>query len=203
MNLLSITLVSLNAQRGITLVVALVMLLVMTTAGVTIITGATLQERIAGNQRQQIVARFNAEKALLQAENDLDTNYHQGDFMPSDELAEDFASESHLYARQALVGGGSVDPLDAAFVRTEAANWTGDNSESISEDDEVVARYIIEYMGDLRPEAEDTEQIFSFDASEGVGASDRKVFRITAIGYGEDNNVVSILESYFFEAGQG
>jgi Tfp pilus assembly protein PilX len=60
-----------QTQQGVILVVSLIMLLAMTVIGVTLITGSTLQERLAGSSRQFTIARMNAEGALREAEETL------------------------------------------------------------------------------------------------------------------------------------
>ena len=188
-------------QRGVILIVALVMLLVMTVAGVTTMTGATLQERIAGNQRQRLVARINADRALKVAEAYLDSlsvsrsiNIAQAS---ADFSGEGAVDSDGLYNSVAFLGGGIVRPL--TMNRIDEDEWTADNSIAVPDESNVISRYVIEYLGGFDPlgfggieDANDPD----------AGASERKVFRITAIGYGANANVVSVLESYYMEASQ-
>jgi type IV pilus assembly protein PilX len=83
------------AQQGVILIVALVMLLVMTSLGVTTMSGSILQERIANNSRQQFVARSNAEAAMRSAESFLDNlSGGSGSDMQYNDFVLSFADDS-------------------------------------------------------------------------------------------------------------
>lgn len=56
-------------EKGSVLLISLVLLLIMTTAGVTVINSSSLEEKITGNYRDQQVAFHIAEATLLEAEN--------------------------------------------------------------------------------------------------------------------------------------
>ncbi len=182
-----------SLQKVITLIVALVMLLVMTTAGITIISGSTLQERIAGNQRHKVLSRLNADAALLAAENFLDA-LHPNSAFSTQELVTQFAGNDGLYTSVTLVGGAVLDPAPAGL-RDGTVAWTVDNSEPDSASDQ---RYIIEYMGTL----DDSGYGGATMLNEQSLDSSRKVFRITAWGSSNDNNIESIVEAYYLEASQ-
>jgi type IV pilus assembly protein PilX len=199
--------VSYHSQRGVILIVALVMLLVMTVAGVTTMTGATLQERIAGNQRQKAVSRINADEALRAAEAYLDS-LHGARSMNEGQLLADFSGASAvdadgLYMEKPFSNGGVIRQIN--FDRIDGA-WTANNSTAVPEEASASARYVIEYLGGFDAENFGLEDDLSGDSLEGLqggkGAADRKVFRITAIGFGNNTNVESVLESYYLEAAQ-
>ena len=182
-------------QQGVILIVALIMLLVMTVAGVTTMSGATLQERIAGNQRQRAVSRINADRALRAAEAYLNT-LHGDTSMSTSSIKTDFFGEGTadadgLYVAEAITGGGITKPL--TLDRLDASAWTVDNSIAVPNEANVNSRYVIEYLGSFDE--------FGF-GSGNLNLSLRKVFRITSIGYGDNTNVVSILESRYLEASQ-
>ncbi len=61
----------LNRQRGMTLMVSLVFLIILTMLGVTAVSDNSLQERMAGNTRQRDLAFQAAEAALRYAESTL------------------------------------------------------------------------------------------------------------------------------------
>lgn len=198
-----------SVERGVILIVALVMLLVMTVAGVTTMTGATLQERIAGNQRQRLVARINADRALkvaeaylsgLSATSYIDTAQARTDFSGLGSVDDD-----GLYTTQAFEGESTVKPL--TFERIDEDAWNAGNSIAVPNEDNVTSRYVIEYLGGFDPSGYSRGQndLSGDDAEKGQARGDnsisaRKVFRITAIGYGANTNVVSVLESYYMEA---
>ena len=60
-------------ERGAILVVALMFLVLLTIIGVSSMSGTTLEEKMAGNQREQNIAFQAAESALRDAEIDLET----------------------------------------------------------------------------------------------------------------------------------
>jgi len=62
---------SLNTQRGVALIVALMFLIVLTLLGLATMRGTTLEERMAGGARDYNLALQAAEAALRDAENDL------------------------------------------------------------------------------------------------------------------------------------
>ena len=187
-----------NKQQGVVLVVALVMLLIMTVAGVTTMTGATLQERIAGNQRQQLVARTNVDLVLRQAEAFLEGLHGGNGRFNTVQLANAFAANNDgLYTEINL--GGIVQQL--GFDRVVDTGWNDNNSVRVPvAPGPLVGRYIIQYIG---------SGVFTDLPGDGYGdgnnyenppaADKRKVFRITVMGVGNDANVISIVESYFFE----
>jgi len=60
-----------NTQRGVALLVALMFLIVLTLLGLAVMRGTTLEEKMAGGNRDYNVALQAAEAALRDAENDL------------------------------------------------------------------------------------------------------------------------------------
>lgn len=198
-----------SKQKGVVLVVALVMLLIMTVAGVTTMTSATLQERIAGNQRQQMIARGNADRVLKQAEVVLD-NLHTGVAFGDDLGAVFAATDDGMYFSVSF-GAGVAQPLDNNFDRQDLDDWNSpanvNASVLVTDNDVTIGRYIIEYIGAANFEAEDygLNGYDNSDAGSGSNnnsdvSSDRKVFRITAMGVGNNANVATILQSHYLEA---
>jgi type IV pilus assembly protein PilX len=195
----------LKRQQGVVLIVALVMLLIMTVAGITTMSGATLQERIAGNQRQQIIARANGGHALRQAEFDLNALSNNGSFVPVQLDANFAAVNDGLYSTEPIDGAGAAQPI--AFDRSNDTLWNGVNSVPVLDaGGNLVGRYVIEYLGLSGFTA--TSQGLGLggggsyddpvrDGEEGGGG--RKVFRITALGIANDNNITTIIGSFFFE----
>ena len=99
-------------QRGVVLVVSLIVLVVMTGVGITMMSGATLQERMASNNRELTKARLAAESALRQAE----ARLNQEAFAPTDEteLADFFADPKNpgFFAEQPINRGPSLPAYD-------------------------------------------------------------------------------------------
>lgn len=187
------TLITYRQEQGVILIVALIMLLIMTVTGVTTMTGSTLQEKIASNQRQQLVARINADQGLKAAETYLDS-LHPGSFINTTLLQSEFSTTNGLYTEVAPLNGVTATPLN--FDRVDDNSWTDLNSISVIDGESTVARYVIEYMGSFYE-----SNTHSQDLND-PSLDQRKVFRITAIGFGNNANVFSVLESYYFEASQ-
>ena len=202
-------------QKGVVLVVALIMLVVMTGVGVTMMTGSTLQERMAGNSRQLSVARINAESALRQAEQviaGLDTDVYENLKLEFDNDPGRYNSLPGSYNPTSGVAGPS--PLNnnalAAIDTTVSSVWseTDTNGDPVlvsipalaSSQATQAPRYIIEFIGDAAFRDEEIDVDVSDGASSGGDIS--FAFRVTAIGYGRDENVSAILQS-IYTTGQG
>lgn len=95
-------------QRGLVLVVSLIFLLLMTLVGITSIRTSTLEEKMAGNTRDQNLAFMAAETALREAETALEA----------------FAT---ITAFGAGTGNGLYDTSNDA-VYTASGTWTGTDS---------------------------------------------------------------------------
>jgi type IV pilus assembly protein PilX len=189
---------AISSQRGVILIVALVMLLVMTLMGITTLSGATLQERMSGNSRQQMVARINAEGALragqafLNGLGGVDGIVRASDFeglflTPNDEL----------YMGLSITDIVAPDPH--AFDITDPVDWaTGTNSLIAGPAMNNAAnqpRYIIEYIGRY---VEGSDAITTLGTGD-VGTNNQQpfIFRIIGIGWGQNQNVFSVLQATY------
>jgi len=214
---------SVNNQNGAVLIVALIMLLVMTIAGITTMSGATLQERMAGNARQKAIAKINAEAALRSAENYLGNlnlltatdvtnalNNVMTDATNTNVAIDDNLRGTGGYKLLPIDSDDAIRPIDVNnFDVNDGESWQRQgnrNTVSFAPGDIAIPaatrganspRYIIEYIGRyLEGDARGD------DAVE-VGTGRRKpestafAFRITSIGWGQDANVYSILQSVF------
>lgn len=68
-----------RSQRGISLVIALMFLIVLTVLGLVAVRSSTVQERMAGNDRDRAIAFEAAEAALRDAERDVRANLTAAD----------------------------------------------------------------------------------------------------------------------------
>jgi type IV pilus assembly protein PilX len=173
------------SQRGAILIVSLLLLLVMTLIGVTAVSTTTLQEKMAGNNRQRQLAFQAASAALRDAETWLTTNITT---LPQFETTFN-GTPAELYWLRAPKPPSPVRPV--AMDIYDGSVWAVGNSQQIAN---AVAsggqnppRYIIEYMGrsgeaPLDYTDPDTRQY---------------AFRITAIGWGTDNTTTYIAQSTF------
>ena len=167
-------------QQGIVLFISLVLLLVLTIAGVSAVQTTTLEERMARNSHDSLIAFQAAEAALRQAENWMDAN---------------------------VVGTAVFDPAGAAGMWTAAEfgeddRWTDDAVWSSGQtvavpvnmpDVAAQPRYLIEWLATVQ-RSENSVMIQSSYSS----LFDRiEVFRITARGVGGSANSQVFLQSTY------
>ncbi|MGH1440960.1 MAG: pilus assembly PilX family protein [Cellvibrionaceae bacterium] len=184
-------------QQGVVIIIALVMLLVMTAVGVTLMSGATLQERMAGSSRQLSIARINAEAALRQAETVMDNmNIRTREDVS---LQFDGPGDGRYVGVRDLGERSGFDELDIDL--SEPESWTSTNSvaAAATATSATLPRYAIEYIGRLSIRGSSQ----GIDISKGAPDkpnTDPFVFRITAIGYGADDNLTAVLQSIYSTA---
>ncbi len=160
-----------QSQRGITLIICMIVLLVLTFMGLASIQDTTLEERMAGNLRNSNLAFQAAESALRNAE----------DRIAGMVLMPDFDG-STLGLYPAL----SVDSANWSY-----ANWLASGAAYSGPAIPGLAappRYYIEEMS--TSEAEGTLQTGSVIEVTGM-------FRITAMGVGGSDTAVAVLQVYY------
>ena len=160
-------------QRGATLMISLMLLLVMTLIGVTAMGSANLEEKMAGNDRDLNLAFEAAEAGLRQAE-----NY----------LTNDIASTA------AFSGANTgLYPQDSSPDITTATTWVNSiNYSGTISGVKTSPKYIIEIMGDV---GNDDVNISGYGESSGSGVI--TTFRITSRGTGGTDKAVAMLQSYY------
>ena len=177
-------------QQGITLIVALILLLIMSLIGISTMSSSNMQKNIAGNQQRKAIARLNAESALRQAENFLEINYKK----PSEqEILLDFSAPNYPYLYV------SQNDSDALANLAQSATWSNMGRSIANSNGNSKAKYVIEYIGRM-------ETTLSGQADIGVEQKDTVtqnpfVFRVTAIGYAS-NDISAVLQSTY-ATGQG
>jgi type IV pilus assembly protein PilX len=173
------------SQRGAILIVSLLMLLVMTLIGVTAVSTTTLQEKMAGNNRQRQLAFQAASSALRGAETWLETNITTVAAFETTFSG----TPDELYWLRAPKPPSPVRAV--AMDIYDSSVWAVGNSQQaanpVASGGQNPPRYIIEYMGrsgeaPLDYTDPDTRQY---------------AFRITAIGWGTDNTTTYIAQSTF------
>lgn len=165
-------------QRGSALVVSLIVLLILTIIGITSVGTSTLEEKMAGNSRDQNLAFQSAEVALRDAE----------------QFLTGIASTAGFTGNGLYATGTAPDVL-------ASTTWTtnGTASIAVSNANSVATattqpRYIIEYIGASTPTS-NKELNGGYGDSSGQGTV--SYFRITARGTGgTDNSAVLIQEEY-------
>jgi len=184
-------------ESGATLVIALIILLVMSVIGVANMQNSTMQERMAANARQKTVARYAAESALGAAEavlrgirspEAIDARFNGGGYYS-------------LVARpfNAAVPLSSSLSNGAQFISVKDSTWNNITSVEVNYDTSIVARkprYIVEYIG--RDMTEGGNKVVTvMDVDNDGGDTKPYLYRITAIGWGKDPNIYSVLEGTF------
>lgn len=162
--------VSMTAQRGAALIVALVMLLAMTLLGVTAVRNTTLQERMAGNLRDSNLSFQAAERALREGE----------EFLRNPTIPP-FTGANGLLAMQDDAGQGS---FWSSFDWTTNGRTAPDLDEHLAGD----PLYVIEELPPV-PIAGGSER---FAPLPDVG-----YFRVTARGVGGTADAVTILQTTY------
>lgn len=185
-------------QRGVVLVVALVVLLVMTGIGVTIMSGSTLQERMAGNSRQLSVARSNAEAAIRAAERYLvGLNIKAwSDFYTPFSGNNDGLFLSVIDQNSGIgMPGQQLVTLDL----NEPTNWDvsglGAVTVTAMSSGAKPPKYVIDYIGRMEGMALKSPSV-DIENKDKLSISPY-AFRITAIGYGQSEKITSVLHSIY------
>lgn len=183
--------ISLSRQKGAALVVGLIILLVLTVIGVNSMGSLVLEERMASNTRQSMMAAQQAEIALRAGEAWIAANVSS-----SASIAQFSSGSAELYSQK--------EPIRAPFDVFDESLWAGASSSAvdisgIDPDDagpkaNLVGqnpRYIIEYLGRAGK--------FHGDLNPTAASPDTRdyVFRITAIGWGEDVNAKYLVQSTY------
>ncbi len=158
---------TLGNERGAVLVVGLMLLVVLTLLGVVAMQGTTLQERMAGNMREQEQAFQSAEAALRAGET----------FLRTEAILPSFSGVNGLYPQ----------PDPAVPLWSQQATWGGDGSRPYTGPTAAgaaPARFIIEQL----PYEAD-----SLAADEELTSGG--MYRVTARGTGGLGRAVVVLES--------
>lgn len=177
----------LRRQRGIVLVVALIMLLLMTMAGLASMRGTTLEERMAGNWRDQNLAFQGAEAALRHGENTLaplvEPPVHHT--WPACTEGETCLVFVHAADADGPVRGGILSALEAERAQWFALSRTYPGELGLA----AAPSHLIEHRAH-----EPDHLVTGFGPSHETG---RDLYRITAHGRGQTPAAESILQSIY------
>jgi len=161
-----------NKQTGVVLVVSLIMLLLLTLIGVTGTQVTTLEEKMAGNSRDQNVAFQAAEATLIEAENFiLLPSTNTATFTGSGGLLGQMNAEPNYFSANTWISANS------AATTGFGGNFVNNNGTNIAD-----PRYII-------------KRIAFIPASGGVSA--RSIFKITARAQGLNPGTQVVLQEIF------
>jgi len=165
-------------QHGAALIVSLIVLLLMTIIGINSIKTTTLEERMAGNLRDQNLSFQSAEAAIVEGEN--------------------FLENTVLIVTDSTAGLHDVGDAPDVF---DSGTWSDDSlsvSATIELNDEQSARYYIEKIGDV---SSSKGKSLTFDpAGSKTNSSAVTGYKVVAIGRGPSGLSQTILASYYGKA---
>lgn len=169
------TIIQHKQQRGVVLIISLIILLLMTIIGISSIKMTTLEERMAGNLRDQNLSFQSAEAALVEGEN--------------------FLENTVLIITDSTAGLHDIGDAPDVF---NPLTWI-DNAKSIAANTNINgeqnARYYIEKIG---PVSKSAGKNLTFDpGGGGIDSSDITGYKVVAIGRGPSGQSQSILVSYY------
>jgi type IV pilus assembly protein PilX len=171
---------SLRKQTGVALFISLVMLLVLTIIGVSAVQTTSLEERMARNSRDRLMAFQAAESALRDAEAFLETIVTTAPFTDV-----------------GTAGLWTIAPFATTARWMQPNIWTGAGSVVAANAIQGVMtapRFLIEHAATLVRE----ENAYQLDDPYTGSASDRiEIFRITARGVGGTQNARVLLQSTY------
>lgn len=164
-------------QTGAVLFVGLMMLLIMSLIAVTSMQGSTLEERMAGNTRDSLVALQTAEAALKAAETFLDTSVINS-------AAFDSNGNDGLY-------DNSNDELwkTLAWNAGDSRSHAGFNPDNVGS----APRYVIQHISETTVAPNLVVQNYR----ENQATQTVQLYRITARGTGGSDNTEVILQSIY------
>jgi type IV pilus assembly protein PilX len=169
-----------SRQNGVALFISLVLLLVLTIAGVSAVQTTTLEERMARNSHDAMMAFQSAESALRQAETWMEAN----------------VNSTAIFNDAGTNGLWTAAEFDEDDRWTNAGVWSGAASVQVPVSVPDVAeqpRYIIEWLATV----ERTEGAAMLNSSY-QSVSDRiEIFRVTARGVGGSANSQVVLQSTY------
>lgn len=181
-------------QRGATLIVALVILLVMSLVGLASMSSSTLQSRMAFNKKQKMLSLLAAESILKAGE-----KYIADEIVGSSTLSRFNGSDGLFAAAKQRDIPLPIKFADLNFSNSDyfySGNWSNANSVEVTSLDSSVSvkkgRYFIEFMG-----SEQKDQFKVTDPAVQKPEQAAYLFRVVAIAWGQDPNIYSVLQSTF------
>lgn len=175
-----------NRQKGMVLILVLSLLLALTILGVSSMSTSTLETRMANNFQDRNAAFQAAEAALREGERLVETSNYDGsqfDNQCTNGLCECVKLTCNYDADSTL----TFWEQDTVW-NTSTKHMT---YQTISLDELASpAKYIIEHMGNVCPES---------NPSCVVAATDPRMFRITAVGYGTTAAAKVMLQSTYLK----
>lgn len=170
------------SQRGVALFISLVLLLVLTIAGVSAVQTTSLEERMARNTHDTLLAFQSAESALREAERWITAN----------------VNSTAQFTDAGNNGLWTAMPYDEADQRWEEDIWADGSAQSIQAASAVAGvatqpRFIIEWVATVQRD----ENPNLLGSSYGAVFDRIEIFRITSRGVGGTANARVMLQGTF------
>jgi type IV pilus assembly protein PilX len=172
-------------QKGVVLVLGMLILFVLTLIGLTGMRMTTFEEKMAGNVKDKNTAFQAAEAALMAAESNIETNIiTTGNFDTdgTDGLYDDSNEEIwNLVDWEGTDSGNDNEVITySAFGSTYNVNTS--------------PKYVVEHYASV---VEEVDALNLDNYGSGTGAGQTEMFRITARGTGQNDNARVILQETF------
>lgn len=178
-------------QKGATLIVALVILLLITILGAATIRTATVEERMASSARNKDIALQAAEAALVTAEGVVEALTSTSNFNANctNGLCTPLlsATNGERWENASLCSNKGI--WDCGSVALATSIFTASDSIYAAP-----PRYFIELLTDFEPTG-DNMNMYNYGSE--ITNTDITVFRITAIGYGGSTDAKVLLQSTY------
>lgn len=176
----------LSTQKGAALAVSLIMLLVLTMVGLTGMQTTSLEEKMAGNNRDYNLAFQAAEVGLRQAETYVEALATTTDF-------------ENGVTNDGLLSGTDDDPdyqsSDTWYSTNGSTVGSVLTSDAVSSLYGSQPRYIVKWVAEKAPNVNARLNIGGY--GEKLAASQVTIFRVTARGTGGSNQSQVILQSHY------
>lgn len=197
-----------RSQTGATLIVALVILGVMTILAVSTMKSSTLQERMANNSRQKLIADNAAESALREAEQWLfsevnSVNRISDHFFSTPTQGcyadRDLPSIAQISGDRVADSIADLSDDDLWLADTDTSRSTLDLNEDWDDGDWArTPRVVIEILGPVKAgENKKGGTAQNLDGEMSQPLTGPWVFRITAIGWSKNPDIYSVLQTTY------
>lgn len=166
-------------QQGISLLVVLILLLVMSVLGIAVLRSSAMQERMSANLRDRNDAMQAAETALIKAQNDV----VRGTFNDMWDGGKDFPTVRGSMTCAAKGYCDRSDPTVAANWETapsEPTNWT---HVDVNDSESPEYGYTVEYLGKAKGESSEVQGVCNTTSAPRY-LCERPIFRVSAYGRG-------------------
>lgn len=173
-------------QQGISLVVVLVLLVVMSVLGIAVLRSSAMQERMSANMRDRNEAMQAAETGLLRAQADVIRGTFNAMWDGSKTFAELRTAASKTCATGFCDRSLTGDTEAASVPGPNALTWMRvDNGATTTADSDDYARYayLVEYLGKAKGESAEVQGVCNTTSAPRY-LCERPLFRVTAYGRG-------------------